>query len=99
MGDSRRAAFDGLYDAGAAQSSIHRVRMATSFLLSFYSRRNVQDLRRAVLFAHDCIDLEVDEIVPPPGQVPRLSRILSLLVDTLRAQSTKRYVYMLQIEF
>ncbi|KAF5026121.1 hypothetical protein F66182_1769 [Fusarium sp. NRRL 66182] len=81
--DSRRAAFDTLYSSESIQSPEERLPEAFTLLLSFFTLRRHDDIRRAICYAHDTDSVDFQAIAPYDVHPSRLETLFRLLVQVL----------------
>ncbi len=93
LDDSRRLAFDNLYNSDkngpADPETLH---FAFNILLAFFSVRRTRDLERLVLFVRDCEHISLEEIAPSDAHPSRMLRFARILVDAVQAAAQEMYV-------
>lgn len=92
LAESRRAAFDNLYRSSSTNATGERLQLAFNLLLSFFSRRCADDIRRAFLFVRDCEAVDIQRIAPPQAHASRPMRLIDILVETLHTAASDEYV-------
>ncbi|KAM5346672.1 hypothetical protein ACJ41O_009677 [Fusarium nematophilum] len=83
--ESRRAAFDELYDSGTIQGQDERLPQAFTLLVSFFSPRRNDDTRRAILYARDTESVRLQSIAPAGVHPCRVKQLIQLLVEALES--------------
>jgi ubiquitin-protein ligase E3 C len=90
LAESRRAAFDQMYEhASEGQlSSPQRLRMAFSYLLSFFNSARNDDIRRLLAFIRDAEANTSPEFSPIETHETRMRRFTKILVDALERMTS-----------
>ncbi|KAF4992214.1 hypothetical protein FGRMN_7345 [Fusarium graminum] len=81
--ESQRDAFDALYKSESNLSPSERLPGAFTLLLSFFSIRRDDDVRRAVRYAHDTESANLDAIAPVGVHSSRVGQLVRLLLHAL----------------
>ncbi|KAJ3537096.1 hypothetical protein NM208_g6453 [Fusarium decemcellulare] len=81
--ESRRAAFDELYDPDSIQDPTERLPQAFTLLLSFFSLRRNDDIRRAICYARDTESVHLQAIAPSGVHSSRVEQLIRLLVEAM----------------
>ncbi|KAH7019445.1 hypothetical protein EDB80DRAFT_202733 [Ilyonectria destructans] len=81
--ESRRAAFDQLYSSTPTGDATQRLPQAFTLLLSFFTWRRNDDIRRLALYARDSETVDLQAIAPADIHQSRVQRLVRLLVDAI----------------
>ncbi|KPM34046.1 hypothetical protein AK830_g12527 [Neonectria ditissima] len=81
--ESRRAAFDELYNSFPAVEPTQRLPHAFTLLLSFFTSRRSDDVQRLERYAHDSESVDLQSIAPPGIHQSRVQQLVQLLVEAL----------------
>ncbi|KAF4950225.1 hypothetical protein FSARC_13264 [Fusarium sarcochroum] len=81
--ESRRAAFDTLYSSESTQSPHERLPEAFNLLVSFFTLRRNDDIRRAICYAYDTESVDLQAIAPSNVHSSRVEKLVRLLLHAL----------------
>ncbi|KAJ0160750.1 putative E3 ubiquitin protein ligase [Colletotrichum tanaceti] len=88
--DSRREAFDALYESASDLATQQRLSMALPLLLTTFQSSHDKDLERLVRFSQDLTTTNLECLAPDRLAPHRLSRFVRMLVEALDVQIRKR---------
>lgn len=90
--ESRRAAFDQLYSSTPTGDATQRLPQAFTLLLSFFTWRRNDDIRRLALYARDSETVDLQAIAPADIHQSRVQRLVRLLVEAIDRSISQEYV-------
>ena len=94
IAESRRAAFDQLYETQEASETLQRLPLAFNLLLSFFDRKRNDDLRRVYLFVSDAETVDLDKIAPVQAHPSRMHRLTKILLEASCQLGGEKYVHL-----
>ncbi|KAK7402393.1 ubiquitin-protein ligase (E3) [Neonectria punicea] len=94
--ESRRAAFDELYSSVPAVHPTQRLPQAFTLLLSFFTSRRSDDIRRLTRYAHDSESVDLQAIAPPGIHHSRVQQLVRLLVEALDTTTSQGNLHLVE---
>jgi ubiquitin-protein ligase E3 C len=96
LGNDRRVEFDSLSSPVSAEGvvslPIERLPEAATLLISFFSTRRADDLKRLVCFSEAAARVDVSHLTPPQSHPSRILHLVRIIVSALQAIDQQRYV-------
>ncbi|KJZ73217.1 hypothetical protein HIM_07414 [Hirsutella minnesotensis 3608] len=91
LADDRRVTYDQMLRclADNTTESLSQLPFVLDLLLAFFSRRKADDIRRALIFAHNCDSVGLDKVLRSGAHISRQSRLLDVLISSILAVSSK----------